>query len=100
MMIKDKDVINIGKAVFTFSFLFGNICLFGFLVTKKSEFAMGGYLMLIFGSLFNLLVIMGLLIYGFFYKSMLKACMKSSMIILINIPIAILYAFIGLNYLT
>lgn len=98
-MMKNKDIINIGKTVFGCSFLIGNICLFGFLVTKKSEFAMGGYLMLIFGSLFNLLVIIGLLIYGLFYQSMLKACMKSSMIILINIPMAILYAFIGLTNL-
>jgi len=95
--MENKEILIVGKSMFWSSFILGNICLFGYLLTKNDVFAVGGYMLLIFGSILNLLVIAGLLGYGFFYKEKLRSCMKSSMILLINIPVAIVYAAIGLN---
>lgn len=96
-MKSDETILNIGKSVFWLSLLLGNICLFGYIITRDSTFALGGLMLLLYGSIVNVLVIGGLLIYGFNNKSELTICFKASKILLINIPIAILYAIIGLN---
>ena len=88
---------NIGKFFFWLSFILGNICLFGQILTDNDNFAFAGFMLLIFGSVINLLVIFGLLIYGFSKKEYLKDCKKAILIILINIPIAFIYAWIGLS---
>lgn len=95
--MKDQNILMIGRSVFWVFFLLGNICLFGYLITNHVEFALAGYLLLMFGSIINILMIIGLLIYGFLNKSKLNSCYRSTGIILINIPIAILYAVIGIN---
>ncbi|UWX59265.1 hypothetical protein N0B40_12705 [Chryseobacterium oranimense] len=95
--MKDYEIINFGKYLFGLFFILGNICLFGYLITKNSAFAVGGYMLLIFGTLINLLFVIGFLIYGIVYQSKLDACLKAIGLLMINIPIAILYAFIGLN---
>ena len=95
--MNNKQILNIGKYVFGSSFLLGNICLFGYLITRLDLFAVGGFMLLIFGSVFNLLVILGLLIYGFAHKSKLNTCLQAMTILLANIPIAVLYAVIGLS---
>ncbi|MBK1894159.1 hypothetical protein [Chryseobacterium paridis] len=95
--MNNKQILNIGKYVFASSFLLGNICLFGYWSTKLALFAMSGFLLLIVGSVFNLLVISGLLIYGFVNTSKLNTCLQATSILLANIPIAILYALIGLH---
>lgn len=95
--MKDHEIINIGKGLFGFCFLLGNICLFGYLLTRGESFAIGGYLLLIFGSLFNLVVILGLIMYGFICHERSKVCFKAIGILLLNIPIAIVYALIGIN---
>lgn len=95
--MKDQHILLIGKSSFWISFLLGNICLFGYIITKNDVFAINGYLLLIFGTGVNLLVILSLIIYGLINKSQLKACMKASMIICINIPIAIIYFYIGIS---
>ncbi|ASW74818.1 hypothetical protein IQ37_19490 [Chryseobacterium piperi] len=95
--MKDKEILNLGKCVFGCSFLLGNICLFGYMITKEEVFAATGFTLLFFGSVLNLLVILGLLIYGFIHQSQLNVCLKSIGILLINIPAAILYAIIGIH---
>ncbi|KQM50213.1 hypothetical protein ASE55_08935 [Chryseobacterium sp. Leaf201] len=97
--MKEKNILLIGKSFFWISFLLGNICLFGYVITKNDAFAMCGYLLLIFGTIINLLVILCLVIYGLINKSQLKICMKASMIICINIPIAIIYFYVGISLL-
>ncbi|MBT2622157.1 MULTISPECIES: hypothetical protein [Chryseobacterium] len=97
--MNNKQILNIGKYVFGSSFLFGNICLFGYLITRVDLFAVSGFMLLIFGSVLNLLVILGLLIYGFAYKSKLNTCLQATSILLANIPIAILYTVTGLSLL-
>jgi len=95
--MKDHEIINFGKYLFGLFFVLGNICLFGYLITKNSAFAIGGYMLLIFGTFINLLLVIGLLIYGIANQSKLNVCLKAIGMLMINIPIAVLYAFIGLN---
>ncbi|UKB84577.1 hypothetical protein LF887_02675 [Chryseobacterium sp. MEBOG06] len=85
------------KCIFGMFFLLGSICLAGALITKLSSFAIGGYLLLIFGTLVNVITILWLLIYGLIYRPRLSACLKAVGILMINIPIAVIYALIGLN---
>lgn len=95
--MKEQNILNLGKTIFGLFFLAGNICLFGYIITKDFEFADSGFMLLVFGSIFNLLILAGLLIYGEIDKPKRKTCYKSSGFLLINLPIAILYAIIGLN---
>lgn len=44
--MKDQHILLIGKSAFGVSFLFGNICLFGYIITKNEEFAAGGFCLL------------------------------------------------------
>ncbi|AJW64632.1 hypothetical protein DSC47_19155 [Elizabethkingia miricola] len=95
--MENRNIIMIGKSVFGLSFLLGNICLFGYLFTKDYLFASSGYLLLIYASILNLLIVLSLLIYGLFNETKHKACLKSILILSINIPIAAFYALIGIN---
>ncbi|KXH82733.1 hypothetical protein [Chryseobacterium kwangjuense] len=95
--MKDREIIIFVKYVFWLFFTLGNICLFGYLITGNDSFTIGGYLLLIFGTIVNLLLVIGLLIYGIASQSKLKACLKGIGILMINIPVAFLYALIGLN---
>ncbi|WP_426477093.1 hypothetical protein ACP3T3_17710 [Chryseobacterium sp. CBSDS_008] len=96
---KGSEILYFAKSLFGLCFILGSICFFGQLLTKAVEFAVGGYMLLIFGTFFNILVILGLLIYGWVYKPRLNECLKAIGILLINIPIAVLYAVIGVNNL-
>lgn len=98
-IIKDQEILYLGKSLFALCLVLGSMCLIGYLTTRMEEFAIGGYMLLIFGTFLNLLVIIGLLIYGCVYRSRLNECLKAIGILLINIPIAILYTAIGLNSL-
>ncbi|KMQ66028.1 hypothetical protein ACM46_00200 [Chryseobacterium angstadtii] len=95
--MKNHEIINMGKYTFWLFFLLGNICLFGYLITRIEDFAIGGYLLLIFGALINLVIVIGFLIYGMVVQAKLNACLKAIGFLMINIPVAILYAVIGLN---
>ncbi|KUJ53912.1 hypothetical protein [Chryseobacterium aquaticum] len=97
--MKNENILTIGKFFFWLSFILGNICLFGYLISQNEGFAFYGFMLLIFGSIINLLVVIGLMIYGVIIKSQLNVCVKTSSIICINIPIAILYYFIGISLL-
>lgn len=97
--MKDQHIINIGKTIFGLCFLLGNICFFGDLFTKEDWFAEAGYMLIVLGAMFNLAVILGLLIYSFINWSQFDVCLKTIGIMLINIPIAVVYAVIGINLL-
>jgi LIVCS family branched-chain amino acid:cation transporter len=98
-IIKDQEILYLGKSLFALCLVLGSMCLIGYLTTRMEEFAIGGYMLLVFGAFLNILVILGLLIYGCVYRSRLNECLKAIGILLINIPIAILYTAIGLNSL-
>ena len=93
--MKNQDILTVGKISFWLSFILGNICRFGYILTKIEAFASYGFVLLLFAAPVNLVVIALLIIYGLFNKSYLKDCIKASLIICINIPIAILYFYLG-----
>ena len=93
----ENTIINYAKFLFWASFIFGSICLLGYMATKGVVFAVGGYLLLIFGSLVNLVAVAAFASYAFVRPEYSKECVKAILFLLINIPIAILYAFIGLS---
>lgn len=97
--MNNQAILNIGNYTFALFFLLGNVCLFGYLITKIDAFATFGFTLLQFAIPINLFVILCLLIYGLFSKPQLKICMKASLMICINIPIAVLYFYIGLSLL-
>ena len=97
--MKNKNILNVGKFFFWLSFILGNICLFGYIMSKNDSFANSGFTLLQFAIPINLFVILCLLISALLNKSQLKTCVKASLIICINIPIAILYFYIGLSLL-
>ena len=94
--MKNQDILNIGRSLFWLSFILGNICLFGYLLTKLDYFVAGGIVVLEGGFIINFIAVLILIIYGFFNKSQLKVCFKSTLVMLINIPIAIIYAYAGI----
>lgn len=96
-MIKDSEIIDLGKAVFGFFFSMGTLCLLGALVTKDDWFAGAGYLLIIFGVPVNILCILGFLTYGVINTSKFKECMIAILILTANIPIAFIYTIVGLS---
>lgn len=97
--MKNLQIINSAKLMFWLSFIIGNVALFGYILFRAEEFAIFGFLFLYIATLINTIVIIGLLIYGFIRKEYLPDCFKATAILLINIPIAIVYAWIGLEIL-
>ncbi|MGE8554362.1 MAG: hypothetical protein ACN6OB_10585 [Chryseobacterium jejuense] len=93
--MKDQEIINFSKSVFGLCFIIGSICLLGGLF-KQESFAAAGYLLLLFATPLNLLLVLVFLICGLVNKPRLKTYGKAIGILSINIPIAILYAVIGL----
>ncbi len=93
--MKNSQILTLGKGTFLISFLAGNICLFGYITFRNVDFAYAGFCVLILASILNLIVFLSLIIYGLFNSEELLECLKSAAILLINIPIAWLYAAIG-----
>ncbi|GAB0156407.1 hypothetical protein CHRYSEOSP005_16720 [Chryseobacterium sp. Alg-005] len=95
--MENSEAESVGKFFFWASLILGNICLFGYMLTKWDGFAGGGIFLLTFGTVINLIVALGLLLYGAFNTSHLDSCVRGVCLMLVNIPIAVLYAFIGIN---
>lgn len=83
--------------IFGLFFLAGNICLFGYMITKEFWFADSGFMLIIYGSVFNLVALAILLAYGIIEKAKRRVCFRSAAMLLINIPFAVLYTIIGWN---
>ncbi|SHE80254.1 branched-chain amino acid:cation transporter, LIVCS family [Chryseobacterium arachidis] len=92
----EKTIINIGRVFFWTSFLLGNICLFGYIFTKNDSFVEGGLLVVGWGFAVNLSAVLLLIFYGIFNKPKLSICIKSILIMITNVPIAIIYIFLGI----
>ncbi len=95
--MKNSAIKNTGKYTALISFLLGNVFLFGYMITGKVDFALAGYFYLYISATVNLLLLGLLLLYGFFYPQQLPACRKAALVLLINIPAALLYTCIGYN---
>jgi LIVCS family branched-chain amino acid:cation transporter len=95
--MENSEMENIGKSFFWGSFIIGSICLFGYMITKWEGFVGGGIFLLTVGVVVNLMVAISLLLYGAFNPRYLDSCVRSVCLMLVNIPIGVLYAFIGIN---
>lgn len=95
--MKNSVIKNTGRYNALVSFLLGNVFLFGYLITGKVDFALAGYLYLWFSAAVNLLLLGVLLLYGVFRPQQLPACRKAALVLLINIPTALLYTYTGYN---
>ena len=95
--MENSSILTLGKYTFWSSFIAGNICLFGYLIFREEAFAICGYLLLPIATIINATLFLSLIIYGFVKKEHLQICLKSAAILLINIPIAWLYAAIGVS---
>ena len=97
--MKNFDYQIIAKNLFISSLAIGVGILIFFLLTKNFDFASWGFIYLIFATILNLIFLLFFLISGFLHKSKYEECMKAVLILLINIPIAIACALIGLSYI-
>ena len=100
--MKNANPLKIAKYTFGASFGIGNLFLFGFLlgvsiqnedIAKSS--ALFGFLYLFVATAINLLILLTLLIWGIIAIEKRKQCFIGIGIMLINIPLSILYAFLG-----
>jgi len=103
--MKNLNPLKIGKYTFWVSFGIGNLFMLVFLygmaikINWLSEWsAMLGFYYLFITKFINFAILLFLFVYGFSSndKETRKQCFKGIAIILINIPIAILYAVAGL----
>lgn len=97
--MKNKHIENIGKGIFATLFGAGNICFFGYLISENQDFAFLGFMLLYVGTAISLLALIGLLSYSAIEPEKCYSVRKACYYILANIPIAFLYAFIGLELL-
>lgn len=95
--MKDSTILNIGKLTFAITFLLGNICFWGFFLTNIIGFAIFGSYVVFLGMIMNATIFFTLIIYGSFNNTQFKICLKSSFIILLNLPILLLYGFLISN---
>lgn len=95
--MENKEIINLGKSIFGLFFILGTICFLGGVITRAEGFAGAGYMLIYFGVPVNLLCVLFFLIYGIVHLPKFLDCLKAVGILSINIPIAILYAVIGLS---
>lgn len=95
--MENFKILHIGKFLFWLSFILGNVCLFGYIFSREGAFQVGGFLLLMYGTIVNLIAFFGLILFGIFAPKYTTEAIKSAMILLINIPIAILYFYIGIS---
>ncbi|MCC2589608.1 hypothetical protein [Chryseobacterium sp. MFBS3-17] len=95
--MKNFKISYIGKTLFWLSFLLGNICLFGFIFTRDEAFAVAGYLLLIYAGGINAIAFLGLMLYARVAREFSREAVNAALLLLVNIPVAVLYTLIGIN---
>ena len=96
-MFYNFKIIKLAKFLFGLSFILGNIFLFGFIIFDDISFAIGGYEFLLIAGIVNFFAFVTLILVGVFNKKYYDECLKSALILLLNIPFAALYSWIGLS---
>ncbi|PIE50280.1 MAG: hypothetical protein CSA38_03520 [Flavobacteriales bacterium] len=94
--MKKVEILQLGWVIFGIFFLLGNVALFGYWLTDNPEFALMGYFLLIFGTLINSMVALIFIILSYSDQENAKIWRQSALILLLNIPIALVYAYVGL----
>jgi|GEM_PF-1110821 len=101
--MNNLNPLKIGKYTFWVSFIIGNIFMFGaispFLRDYWNDFAIGGFYYLFIASAINILILIFLSAYCYYIKEKAENYLKAIGYILLNIPVAAIYAYIGLNYI-
>ncbi|MCL2327432.1 MAG: hypothetical protein FWC39_02835 [Bacteroidetes bacterium] len=103
--MKNLNPLKIGKYTFWVSFIIGNIFMFGHLLDvainnhATYRLAIGGYMYLFVAAAANLIILFALLIWGIVDVEKRKQCFKGIAMLLINIPLAFVYAIIALELL-
>ncbi|KPH11221.1 hypothetical protein AMQ68_17470 [Chryseobacterium sp. ERMR1:04] len=95
--MKDQNILMIGKLTFGITFLLGNIFFWGFIFSLIIEFAIAAIFFICIGGIINMIIFFGLLVYGGFYQKKLVICLKSALIILLNLPVLLFYSFLFYN---
>lgn len=83
-----------GKNTFLISWIFGTVILLGFLMTQSVFFAWMGFYYVIAACIFNLIVFFSELLIFVTDVTDKKSHGNSALLILFNIPVALLYLFI------
>ncbi len=91
--------IGIPKKVFLASLLIGTFLLLAFLFTGETGWVGIGYFYVLFAIVANLLVLTGMVIYAYKKHDYKSIILRSSAILLVNIPIALVYFWIAMGYL-
>jgi len=97
--MKNFKFLITSKYLFKTCLSIGLVILMGFFFTQNDLFALYGLLYLIFATVLNLVFLLFFLICAFVYKSKYEECIQAILILLINVPVAIICAAIGLNIL-
>ena len=106
--MKIIDVLKIGKYTFWVSFAIGNIFFLGALYCKAISFwnsdieiffVVGGFLYLLLAAIINVLILIALSAICLFVREARGNYLKAIGYILLNIPIAILYAHVGIYFI-
>ena len=87
----------IAKRTALISFGIGTFILLSFLISQHEALQALGFIYLILVIMYNLILLLVLLIRMILYKEGQFEIFKSILLMLLNIPIAYLYTYIGLN---
>ncbi len=88
---------QIAKRTALVSFGIGTFILLSYLIFQQEALQALGFIYLILISIYNLILLLVLLIRMILYKEGQFEIFKSILLMLLNIPVAYLYIYIGLN---
>lgn len=86
-----------GKNTFLISWIFGTVILLGFVITQSWFFALIGFYYLMAACVVNLIVFFSELLAFVTDAADKKSHVNSALLVLLNIPIALLYFFIFMS---
>jgi len=79
------------------SLIIGVLFLLLFIITSNDFFAIAGYLYLFIAAVINIITLIYLAFDSFFNRENLFINLRTALVILLNIPLALLCAYIGLS---
>jgi len=91
--MKDATILRIGNFTVFFSFLLGTVIFLTFVITEDQNLFLFGYYFIIIAAIVNLVVLFWLLFQTSIEKSIRRRLNRSRLLLVANIPIAILYFY-------
>lgn len=89
----------IARFIFRFFLIIGLLIFIAFCLTDNNEYAVYGFIYILIAIPINLIFLTFFLVCAFLYKTKYEECVQSMLILLVNIPIALVLSFIGFNFL-